>query len=71
MFLGQSLPGKGAPLGIVRAIYKSGDIFEGRMTMDGLFNGWGISYHSNGSISSGWWKDSYLHGNGINFDKNW
>ena len=34
----------GHPNGPIRAIYKTGDVFEGVMTSDGHYNGWGIKY---------------------------
>ena len=34
----------GRPHGVVRAIYRDGELYEGEMSRDGSCNGWGIRY---------------------------
>ena len=43
VFLGQTNLNR-QPNGLVRAIYKSGNVYEGIMSPSGLYNGWGIKY---------------------------
>ena len=40
----------GHPNGLVRAIYKVGNVFDGMMSVDGFRNGWGIEYSFDGTI---------------------
>jgi len=70
VFTGQIDP-NGCPNGIVRAIFRHGNLFEGNMTYDGAFNGWGIHYCQNSVIQIGWWEDSYLNGNCITVTDQW
>ena len=50
------------PNGIVRVIFGRGNYFEGNMTPDGHFNGWGIHYFED-FILVGWRKKSQWNGN--------
>jgi len=62
---------KGEPDGLVRAIFKIGNVYEGQMSADGLFSGWGCEYTHTGFISIGHFESSNLHGDAYHLDQHW
>ena len=56
VYMGQS-DIHGRPSGIVRMLYRSGRIFEGNVTADGLKNGFGVVYYNPETICLGWFKN--------------
>ena len=62
----------GRPHGVVRAIYRDGELYEGEMSRDGSCNGWGVRYCWEGDqIKVGWWNNNTLVGNCVITDYEW
>ena len=63
---------EGKPDGLVREVNIYGGIYEGNMTEDGNYNGWGIRYYGDtDSIYVGWWENSTMYGNGMILNSDW